>query len=39
VVVAAALKARDLPAVAVDSREIMITDGHFGAARPDTPEI
>jgi len=38
-VVAAALKARDLPAVAVDSREIMITDGHFGAARPDTPEI
>jgi len=38
-VVAAALKARNLAAVAVDSREIMITDGHFGAARPDTPEI
>jgi len=38
-IVAAALKARNLPAVAVDSREIMITDGHFGAARPDAPEI
>jgi aspartate kinase len=38
-VVAAALKARGLAAVAVDSREIMITDGHFGRARPDEPEI
>src|SRR5258706_4450282 len=38
-VVAAALKARNLPAVAVDSREIMITDDHFGAARPDAPAI
>jgi aspartate kinase len=38
-VVAAALQARGLPALAVDSREIMITDAHFGRARPDTVEI
>jgi aspartate kinase len=38
-VVAAALQARGLPALAVDSREIMITDAHFGRARPDAVEI
>jgi aspartate kinase len=37
-IVAAALKARGLPALAVDSREIMITDNHFGRARPDDTE-
>jgi aspartate kinase len=37
-VVTAALKARGLAALAVDSREIMITDGHFGRARPDELE-
>ena len=37
-VVARALAARGLPAVAVDSREIMITDDHFGRARPDEEE-
>jgi len=38
-VVARALAARGLPALAVDSREIMITDNHFGRARPDEAEI
>jgi aspartate kinase len=38
-VVARALLARGLPAVAVDSREIMITDDKFGRARPDEEEI
>lgn len=38
-VVAAALKARGLPALAVDSRQIIITDNHFGRARPDEAEI
>ncbi len=38
-VVAAALKARGLPALAVDSRQVIITDNHFGRARPDEPEI
>lgn len=38
-VVAAALKARGLPALAVDSRKIIITDNHFGRARPDEAEI
>ncbi len=38
-VVARALAARGLPALAVDSREIMITDDHFGRARPDEAEI
>lgn len=37
-VVARALEARGLPALAVDSREIMITDGRFGRARPDEEE-
>jgi aspartate kinase len=38
-VVAEALKARGLPALAVDSRRVIITDDHFGRARPDEPEI
>jgi aspartate kinase len=38
-VVAAALKARGLPALAVDSRQVLITDDHFGRARPDEAEI
>jgi aspartate kinase len=38
-VVAAALKARGLPAMAVDVRGILITDARFGRARPDFPEI
>ncbi len=38
-IVARALSARGLPAVAVDSREIMITDDHFGRARPDEEEV
>jgi aspartate kinase len=38
-VVVAALKARGLPALAVDSRQIIITDNHFGRARPDEAEI
>jgi aspartate kinase len=38
-VVAAALKARGLPAFAVDSRQVIITDNHFGRARPDEAEI
>jgi len=38
-VVAEALKARELPALAVDSRRVIITDDHFGRARPDEPEI
>jgi aspartate kinase len=38
-VVAAALKARGLPALAVDSRQVIITDNHFGRARPDEAEI
>ncbi len=37
-IVARALAARGLAAVAVDSREILITDGHFGRARPDEEE-
>ena len=37
-VVARALKARGLPASALDSREIMITDDRFGRARPDEEE-
>lgn len=37
-VVARALQARGLPAACLDSREIMITDDHFGRARPDFPE-
>jgi aspartate kinase len=39
VVVARALKARGLPAAAYDAREIVITDGRFGRAAPDLPEI
>ena len=38
-VVARALSARGLAAVLVDSRDIMITDDHFGRARPDEEEI
>lgn len=38
-VVAAALKVRGLPALAVDSRQVIITDNHFGRARPDEAEI
>jgi aspartate kinase len=38
-VVARALAARGLPALEVDSREIMITDDHFGRARPDEAEV
>ena len=38
-VVARALRARGLPAAAFDSREIVITDDHFGRARPDAHEI
>jgi len=38
-VVARALAARGLPALAMDSREIMITDDRFGRARPDEAEI
>jgi len=38
-VVARALQARGLPAAAVDARDILITDDHFGRARPDFPEI
>jgi aspartate kinase len=38
-VVTAALKARGLPAVAVDARQVIITDNHFGRARPDEGEI
>jgi aspartate kinase len=38
-VTARAMKLRGLPAVAVDSRKVVITDGHFGKARPDPAEI
>lgn len=38
VVVARALAARGLPAVGVDSREILVTDDHFGRAQPDRDE-
>ena len=38
-VVARALQARGLPAVAFDAGEILITDGRFGRAQPDFPEI
>jgi aspartate kinase len=38
-VVVAALKARGLPARPVDSGQIIITDDHFGRARPDEAEI
>jgi aspartate kinase len=37
-IVASALKARGLPVLAADSREILITDDHFGRARPDIAE-
>jgi aspartate kinase len=35
--VAAVLRAHDLPAVAVDAAELLITDGHFGDAEVDLP--
>jgi aspartate kinase len=38
-VVAGALKARGLAAFAVDSRQVIVTDNHFGRARPDEAEI
>src|SRR5262249_50976644 len=38
-VAARAMKLRGLPAVAVDSRGVVITDDHFGRARPDPVEI
>jgi aspartate kinase len=38
VIVARALAARSLPAVGVDSREIVVTDDRFGRAQPDTDE-
>src|SRR5512132_4095548 len=38
VVVARALEARSLPAVPVDSREIVATDDRFGRAQPDLQE-
>src|SRR5262245_44607372 len=38
-IVARALEKRGLRALAVDAREILITDDHFGRARPDVPEI
>lgn len=38
-VVARALRARGLSSVEVDARQIVITDDHFGRARPDWPEI
>jgi aspartate kinase len=38
VVVARALAARGLPAVGVDSREILVTDDRFGRAQPDRDE-
>jgi aspartate kinase len=37
-IVAAALQARGVPVLAADSREILITDDHFGRARPDAAE-
>jgi aspartate kinase len=37
-IVAAALASRSLPAVAVDSREILVTDDRFGRAQPDLDE-
>ena len=37
-IVAAALQARGLAVLAADSREILITDDHFGRARPDVVE-
>jgi aspartate kinase len=38
VVVARALEARSLPAVPVDSRELVVTDDRFGRAQPDLQE-
>ena len=38
VVVAKALAARGLPAVRVDSREVVVTDDRFGRAQPDLQE-
>jgi len=37
-IVARALQARGLPAVAVDAREIVVTDDRFGRAQPDFQE-
>ena len=37
-VVARALAARSVPAVAVDSREVVVTDDRFGRAQPDLEE-
>jgi aspartate kinase len=37
-VVASALAARSLPAVSVDSRELVVTDDRFGRAQPDLQE-
>jgi aspartate kinase len=37
-VVASALAARRLPAIAVDAREIIVTDDRFGRAQPDLAE-
>ena len=39
VVAARALQSRGLPGLTMDSREVVITDDHFGRARPDQPEI
>ena len=39
VVAARAMRLRGVPAVAVDSRKVVITDDHFGKARPDPGEI
>jgi aspartate kinase len=38
IVVSRALAARGLPAVAVDSRELLVTDDRFGRAQPDRDE-
>ena len=39
IVAARAMRLRGLPAVTVDSRGVVITDDHFGRARPDPAEI
>ena len=39
VVAARAMRLRGLPAVDVDSRKVIMTDDHFGRARPDPAEI
>lgn len=36
-VVARALRARGIPAIRVDAREVLATDAHFGRAQPDFP--